>query len=151
MSRARGVVFTVNEWDELDETSVAMCGAQYCVYGIKVDECGRANTEGYLYFKNPRRISGLKKRMPKAHFEVRRRSHEETRDHCIRNADVVEVGEPPQKNGGDKMSDRLEKSKRLRDQTIEESVARGDISFLQIKKLKECKEERAQRLASHKE
>lgn len=139
MQRSRAWVFTINNYTDDDEAGIAMCGAQYTVYGKEVGEQGTPHLQGYMYFKSQRTMKSISKKLPRAFLDVRRGSHEQAREYCVKDGDFMEFGTPPEKNGGDQLVDRLQKNKRMRENSIEESVDNGDISFLQIKKLKECK------------
>lgn len=85
----------MNNYTEADETAVSFVGADYTVYGKEVGESGTPHLQGYLYFKNSRTFKSLSKKLPRAHIEVRKGSHTQARDYCIKDGDVTEYGTPP--------------------------------------------------------
>lgn len=95
MSRSKAWVFTLNNYTEDDHAAVAMLGARYTVYGKEVGDSGTPHLQGYVYFQNQRTLSSLKKKMPRAHWEIRRGSHEQAREYCVKDGDFVEFGEAP--------------------------------------------------------
>lgn len=116
-----------------------MLGAEYTVYGKEVGDQGTPHLQGYVYFKTLKSMKQLKKILTTAHLEPRNGTHEQARNYCVKDGDITEYGTPPAKNGGDTVAERIRKNKRLRENTLEESLENGDVSFLQLKKLKECK------------
>lgn len=69
-ARYRGWCFTINNPSAAD---IVACQkntkAQYVVYGEEVGENGTLHLQGFLYYKNPRPLSAVKKRLPRAHLE----------------------------------------------------------------------------------
>lgn len=90
-------MFTLNNYTEEEEASVALLGAQYTVYGKEVGESGTPHLQGYVYFKSQRTLESLKKRIPRAHWEIRKGSHEQAREYCVKDGQVTEFGHPPPK------------------------------------------------------
>lgn len=93
--RARAWCFTKNNWQEEDLLTIPKLGATYVVYGKEVGEKGTPHLQGYLYFQNMKSLKGLTK-IFQAHYEIRRGSHQQARDYCIKDGDFVEEGIPPQ-------------------------------------------------------
>lgn len=137
-------MFTVNNWEESDETAISLLGATYTVYGKEKGTEGTPHLQGYVYFKNQRTMSALKKKLPKAHWEPRRGSHEQARDYCKKDGDFVEYGVEPEQNGGDKLAVRALRNKRLRDTPLNELVSSGDIDITQVRMLKNARLDLAQ-------
>lgn len=140
MERARAWCFTLNNYVEDDFAAVALLGAQYTVYGKEVGESETPHLQGYVYFKTLKSMKQLKKIMPKAHWEVRRGSHVQARDYCKKEKKFVEFGHEPEKNGGDKVEERMAKNKRLRDTPLGELVETGELNILDVKRLKQAKD-----------
>lgn len=136
MVRSRAWVFTLNNYDEDEEGAIALLGAEYTVYGKEVGEQSTPHLQGYVYFKSARSLKSLKKKLPRAHWEVRRGTHEQARAYCVKDGNVVEYGNPPQKNGGDSQLQLAKKNKRLRDADLNELVENGEISIMVVRKLK---------------
>lgn len=139
MSRYTNFIFTLNNYEKNDETRIAMLGAKYYVYGRESGESGTPHLQGYLHFKNARTMKSMIKKLPGAHIEVRRGSHDQAREYCIKDGDFVEVGDPPQKNGGSSMQERALRNKRLRETDICELVESGDISIRCVPILKKAR------------
>lgn len=59
--------------------------------------------------------------------------------YCRKDGDTWEKGVEPEKNGGDKLSEKIEKNKRLRDTPLNELVETGELSILDVRKLKNAK------------
>lgn len=94
-SRHRAWIFT--DYAEEQPTSVPF---EYLV--VQRERCpttGRLHWQGYCVFSNPRTLGGVKKVLPKAHWEPRRGSHEDARDYCTKAETRVsgpfEYGSPP--------------------------------------------------------
>ena len=95
MARSRAYVFTINNWEETHEQKIALCGAQYTVYGKEVGESGTPHLQGYMYFESARSLKSMIKKLPGAHVEVRQGTHEQARDYCKKDGDFVEFGLEP--------------------------------------------------------
>ena len=139
MSRSRAFIFTINNWTVDHVFTLSRLEAQYIVYGKEVGAQGTPHLQGYVYFKTQRTLQSVIKKLPGAHVEIRRGTHSEAKAYCEKDGNVTEIGEEPEQNGGDSMSSRLEKNKRLRENSLQESLDLGDVSFLQLEKLKKCK------------
>lgn len=140
MSRSRAWCFTLNNYEEPDYAAIALLGAQYTIYGKEIGESGTPHLQGYVYFKTARTLASLKKKLPRAHWEVRKGSHGQASEYCRKDGDVVEYGVPPEKDGGDTISQRMEKNKRLRDTLLSELVDSGELNILDVKRLKQSRD-----------
>lgn len=132
-----------------DEDDVKELGAQYLTYGREVGESGTPHLQGYVYFKNPRTFGSLKKKINRAHIEVRKGSHEQARDYCQKDGNFYEIGVEPQQNGGDKMKERAEKNRKLMETPIKQLVLEGEISVMEVRRLKNARMDLAQELTSY--
>ena len=94
--QSRSWCFTINNWTEKDETAIAMAGARYTVYGKEVGESGTPHLQGYVYFANKKSMKGVSKLLPTAHLEMRKGTHEQARNYCIKDGDITEFGNPPE-------------------------------------------------------
>lgn len=148
MKRSRGWVFTANNYDDASEARISLAGAQYHVYGREVGESGTPHLQGYLYFPQPKSHKQLKGLLPGFFLENRKGTHSQARDYCIKDGDYVEVGTPPQKNGGDTMVERAARNKRLREIPLVSLVETGEICITQVRKLKNARMDLDQELMS---
>lgn len=144
MARSRAYVFTINNYTEEDEAGVALCGATYTIYGKEVGDSGTPHLQGYLWFKNARAVTSVKKKLPRAHIEVRKGSHQQARDYCKKEGNFVEFGEEPEQSGGDSVAKKAARNKRLRDTPLNELVENGEIDITQVRKLKNARLDLAQ-------
>jgi len=79
MSQSCNWVFTLNNpKDEFYRTD----GIRYITYQLELGENGTTHVQGYIIFTNRRRLKGVQDTIQKAHWEIRRGSHEEARDYC---------------------------------------------------------------------
>lgn len=140
MSKYRAFVFTINNYTDSDEDDVKFCGAQYTTYGREVGESGTPHLQGYVYFKSARTLKSLSKKLARAHIEVRKGTHEQARDYCQKDGNFYESGLEPEKNGGDKVSERIEKNLKLMNGDLKQLVVEGDINILDVKRLKQARD-----------
>jgi len=108
------------------------------VWGDEVGESGTPHLQGVVCFNNTRSFSAVSKLLPRAHLEVCRDLGRAV-PYCKKDGKFEERGVEPQKNGGDTVAERIAKNKRLRDQSIEESLDKGDICMTQVPLLKKAK------------
>lgn len=106
--KSRAWTFTLDNYDEKSEVAIALAGAKYTIYGKEIGEQGTPCLEGYMYFASAIALRSLKKKLPGAQWEVRRCTHEQTRDHCRKDGDYVEYGNPP-------MFSRTKRNRKQRD------------------------------------
>lgn len=73
--------------------------AKYFVYQLEMGENKTKHIQGYVIFKGNQRLAGLKKLHPRAHWEVRRGTHEQALEYCTKDdtriKEPVIWGEPP--------------------------------------------------------
>lgn len=95
----RAVPFTLNNYTSEDEAKVLALqeSVVYMVVGKEVGEQGTPHYQGYLYFKNARTLSSLKKMLPRAHFSVPAKgTHMQNKTYCTKGGDIlIEHGEIP--------------------------------------------------------
>lgn len=138
MSKARTYVYTLNNYTEEEEKQVQAIEAKYHVYGR---EFGKENKtphlQGLIQFPTPRSFASVKKLIPRAHIEICQ-SLGPAISYCKKDGDVWESGFEPTV-GRPKEVIRAERNKRLRTGSLEELVASGDISILDVRKLKNAR------------
>jgi len=92
MSSAKRWVYTINNYKEeypLEEES------SYHVYGREVGENGTPHLQGFIIFKNRKRLTQLQKLLPGGHYEVARGKNQQASDYCKKSGDFVEIGTLP--------------------------------------------------------
>lgn len=100
MARARGWVFTVNN-DTADDRSKTIDTAQVaqCIVAEhEVGENGTPHIQGAVYFANPRTLGGVRRLIPRAHWEVMRGTWQQAREYCLKGDEadrIIDTGEPP--------------------------------------------------------
>ena len=87
-------VFTLNNYTESDYDALSSY-YRYLVVGKEVGDSGTPHLQGYVILNKRSRLSALKKLLPRAHWEIRKGSHEQARDYCMKDGDYIEDGEPP--------------------------------------------------------
>lgn len=95
MSRNRNYVFTCNNYEEKHGELLAKLPLTYSVIGKEVGESGTPHMQGYFVLKSAKTLSAIIKCLPGFHLEVRRGSHEQAREYCIKDGDFLEEGTPP--------------------------------------------------------
>jgi len=107
MSRARGWVFTLNNYTvedvtRIDELPVECADGgsdasflRYIGYGKEVGDSGTPHLQGYLYCRNPCSLSAIRERIPRAHFEVSRGRPDQAIGYCEKDGDFNERGVRP--------------------------------------------------------
>jgi len=99
---SRAWCFTLNNYDELDITQLRIykplqffsnTDIRYCIFGKETGESGTKHLQGYIELSKPQRLSGMKKILDKAHWEIRRGSREQARDYCKKDGDFEERGD----------------------------------------------------------
>lgn len=100
---ARGWVFTLNNHSSVDVPRT-VDGVKYCIWQEERGEKGTKHLQGYFLFNSTKRLAGVKKIFPTAHWEIRRGSHEQARDYCQKEETRTQgpwtLGEEPINNQG---------------------------------------------------
>lgn len=98
MSRSRAYCFTINNYTEDDVCQVKALAeiASYVVVGKEVGENSTPHLQGYVYFKEAKTFTSVKKKITRAHLELTKGSPEDNRRYCTKDGDVLlEHGVPP--------------------------------------------------------
>lgn len=136
----RNYTFTWNNYTEENEQYLReIKGVKYMVFGREVgEERETPHLQGTVCFSNARSFSAVCKLLQGAHVEVCRDVGRSIQ-YCKKDGDFEERGVEPQKNGGDKIEERIKKNKRLIEQSLQESLDNGDVGVLQVPLLKKAK------------
>nr|QTZ83216.1 MAG: replication-associated protein [Aegithalos caudatus CRESS-DNA-virus sp.] len=110
MTRAHGWCFTsyVLEPEPVFDPSIA----EYLIYGRETcPSTNRSHLQGYIYFKERKRLPFLKTWLPTAHFEGAKGSPEQNKIYCSKDGDFTEHGGLPRvKSGGSAFKAVLEQA-----------------------------------------
>jgi hypothetical protein len=138
--------FTINNYTEVDETTLAGLVpdiASYVVFGREVGDSGTPHLQGYMQLVKKKRLTGMKKLHFTAHWEPAKAGFKANHDYCTKDGDFVEHGKH-RGSGAPTMEERIARNKRLRDTPLNELVDSGDISVMDVRKLKNAKLDLAQ-------
>lgn len=80
--RGKRWCMTLNNFsqEELDGLSKIKC--EYMIYGLEHASTGTPHVQGYFVFKNVKRLSTLKRQVPRAHWERSIGTHEQNINYC---------------------------------------------------------------------
>lgn len=110
MSRCHGWTFTsfATESEPVFDEGIH----EYIIYGRETcPNTGRQHFQGYVYFKERRRLPYLKKWIPSGHFEAAKGTPEQNKVYCSKDGDFKEYGRLPRsKSGGSAFKDVLTKA-----------------------------------------
>lgn len=95
MSQSRCWMFTQNNYTRDDEDVLMKAECKYMLYGYEVGEQGTPHLQGYVVFECNKRMSAVKQILPRAHWEIRRGTHEQASEYCKKDGHFIEKGEPP--------------------------------------------------------
>lgn len=110
----------------------------YLVYGREVGENGTPHLQGFSIFKKTKRLSGCKKWLPGAHFELAKGTNDEASDYCKKDGDFTEIGDLP--------ADTSEAKKRQWEQVVQwarEGTIETNDPEVYVKYNRFCERERA--------
>jgi len=137
MSKARTYVYTLNNYTAEEEKATQEIKAKYHLYGRELGSSGTPHLQGLIQFPTPRSFSSVKKLLPRAHLEVCKDLGCSVQ-YCKKDNDFWESGPAPSV-GRPKEVERMERNKRLRTGSLNELVASGELSILDVRKLKNAR------------
>lgn len=79
---SRNWVFTLNNPDEFVPEVALKDIFKFLIYQVEKGENGTIHQQGYICFKVSQRITKLKKLIPRAHWEIRKGTHEQAVAYC---------------------------------------------------------------------
>jgi len=78
----------------MEEKELRDLKVQYACVGKEIGESGTPHLQGFVYFENPRGLSGVRKVCGRAHWEICR-SPQQAAEYCQKDGEFWEVGEKP--------------------------------------------------------
>lgn len=123
-SRSRSWCGTFNNYEQVDYDRILGCGSDYGVIGKEVGESGTPHLQFFLYFKNAKTFSVVKKLCgDKAHLEITKGTPKQAADYCKKDKDFTEWGETPKGQGKrsdiDDIKDLVKETGKLREVVLE--------------------------------
>jgi len=118
-SRFHGWCFTLNNHGEEDYKLIESMKEKdlfkYIVFGRETGEEGTPHLQGYVYLKLKKALAGVRKMLPRAHWEPQRGNFTQAIEYCKKDGDFFEDGEPPvdQKEKGKRGREYWEEQKSL--------------------------------------
>lgn len=86
--------FTLNNPDEFDTLSPDL--VEYSVVGHEIAASGTHHLQGFVIFKNEKRLTAVSKLLPRAHWEIARGSNKQASEYCKKDKKYVECGSLPE-------------------------------------------------------
>lgn len=84
--------FTLNNYGEDDLPSILKWNAKYLCVGSEVSSSGTPHLQGFVIFKKNYRLSGVRKLLPTAHWEITNGTSKQASDYCKKDNDYKEIG-----------------------------------------------------------
>lgn len=100
MSRSRNWCYTLNNYSEGEYDALKEYDCIYNIIGKEVGENGTPHLQGYIEFKNAKRLDTLKNFNQRIHWEIRKGSAEQAIKYCEKDNNYIEIGTRPKKNPG---------------------------------------------------
>jgi hypothetical protein len=104
MSRFRGYVFTLNNYNDSDIQKLRQTECRYIIWGKEVGEQGTPHLQGFIRFTEKKSFNQVKAALGNNyHIERQRGSCQQAIDYCKKDGQYEEVGDPPltQRDKGD--------------------------------------------------
>lgn len=94
-ARSRGWCYTINNYTAEEEAGLHGIECKYHVCGREAGESGTPHLQGYIYFKDGRTLTAVKKELPRAHLEEAKGTATQNREYCTKDGDFWETGVVP--------------------------------------------------------
>lgn len=138
MSKFRSWCFTVNNFAPAEYEKLQDVDCKYIIIGMEKGKEGTPHLQGYVQFKNQKRLSEVKNICERAHWEQAKGSPQQNYDYCSKEGHFWEKGVLP-KNGKRSMEERAALNKRLKEEDLEALADEGVISFKEIRAIKNAR------------
>ncbi|GLC65130.1 hypothetical protein PLESTF_000255200 [Pleodorina starrii] len=99
MANSKRWCFTLNNWTQDEKDRLLAWASQYLVVG----------EEGFVIFPSTKRLTGVKKLLDRAHWEIARGTEEQAAEYCKKEGKFVEQGECP-KTAGESQQARFKRA-----------------------------------------
>jgi len=99
MSKSKKWCYTLNNYENETQSEILNEHAVYHIYGREIGESGTPHLQGFVYFRDRKMLTALKKLLPTAHFEVAKGSIDSNYKYCTKDQQFVEYGERPPEAG----------------------------------------------------
>lgn len=87
--------FTLNNYTAYEKEDIDKMDVKYSIYGHEKGAEGTPHLQGYAIFRSNKRLSALKKIVPRAHWEIAKGTTEHNIKYCSKEGDVTETGDRP--------------------------------------------------------
>lgn len=121
MSVSKNWCFTLNNYSAEDELYLESLNCKFIVYGKEVGASMTPHLQGYVVFLKNKRLSGVKKILAKAHWEIAKGTSDQNIAYCSKEGEVTSRGEPP------KSKEQLGADERARWQAIISHAKNGTL------------------------
>lgn len=136
--RSRGWCYTLNNFTPIEYADYKDIKCRYHVMGVEEGkEKGTPHIQGFIYFKNAKAFTRMKKLMPRAHLENLKGTPEQAAKYCKKDGNYEEFGEPP--TTSQKLQDRIARNLLLRDTFFNQLVASGQITVKEVRALRNAR------------
>lgn len=94
MSRNRSYCFTINNYTDEDIADIKTLSEQssYLIVGKEIGDNGTPHFQGFVYFKDAKTFTSVKKKLPRAHIEASKGSPLDNQRYCSKQEVYLEVG-----------------------------------------------------------
>lgn len=92
---SRNWCWTLNNPTPDEKEQCKVLDVKYCIFGEEEGEAGTPHLQGFLVTDKKIRLTGVKKLIPRAHFEAAKGSAEQNIKYCSKDGVVYSYGEPP--------------------------------------------------------
>lgn len=89
---SRSYCFTLNNYTDDEVRAIPADAFRYITWGYERGANNTCHLQGYFELNSPQRLTGVKKLIPRAHFEKRMGTREQARDYCHKDGNYIEHG-----------------------------------------------------------
>lgn len=134
----RAWCFTLNNYSEEEYKAFQEADCKYIIIGKEEGKEETPHLQGYVQFKNGKRLSECKNINERAHWEQAKGNPQQNYDYCSKDGDFWEKGVLP-RTGRRTMAERMELNKQIKEKSLNELVDEGIISIKEVRSVKNAK------------